>query len=159
MDLLKPHVVIIQETKLKRKSLANFKGYKPFATIRGDSGGGLLVVCTNSINPVQIFEGDCECEVLVVEAVFSNTRIRFIAGYGPQECAPPVVREKYRNTIEEQVERAYLAGCKVFIAEDANAKLGDDIIPNDPHPISENGKLLDHPVQEGGSKIKKIPET
>ena len=46
------------------------------------------------------------------------------------------------NTVEEQIERAYLAGCSVLIAEDANAKLGAGIIPNDPNPVSENGKLL-----------------
>ena len=159
MDLLKPHVVIIQETKLKRKSLANFKGYRSFATIRGDNGGGLLIACTNSINPVLIFEGDCECEVLVVEAVLNtNIKIRFIAGYGPQECAPVIVREKYRCTIEEQVERAYLAGCMVLIAEDANAKLGKDIIPNDPHSMSENGKILDGMIRRQNLKIINISE-
>ena len=143
IDMIKPHVVIIQETKLRRKSQATFKGYTPFPTIRGDSGGGILIACINSANPTQIFEGDSECEVLVVEAAFSETtRIRIIAGYGPQECAPPVVRETYRSTVEEQIERAYLAGCMVLLAEDANAKLGSTIIPNDPHEMSENGKLF-----------------
>ena len=65
-----------------------------------------------------------------------------IAGYGPQECAPVVVREMYRNTIEEQVVRAQLSGCSIIIAEDSNAKLGPEWLPNDPHPMSENGELL-----------------
>ena len=138
---------------MKRKSLASFKGYKPFPTVRGDCGGGLLIACSNAVNPVLIFEGDSECEIIVVEAQFSDIKIRFIAGYGPQEIAPPVVREKYRSTIEEQVERAYLVGCKVLIAEDANSKLGKDIIPNDPHPISENGKLLDGMIRRQNLKI------
>ena len=78
----------------------------------------------------------------MIEATIGPKTVRIIAGYGPQECAPVVVREKYRNTVEEQIERAYLAGCSVLIAEDANAKLGAGIIHNDPNPMSENGKLL-----------------
>ena len=53
-----------------------------------------------------------------------------------------MVRETYRATMEEQVARAYLAGCMVLVAEDANAKLGPEMIAGDPHPISEKGKLL-----------------
>ena len=53
------------------------------------------------------------------------------------------MRETYRNTVEEQIIRANLSGCMTLIAEDSNAKLGADIIPGDPHPISCNGKLLE----------------
>ena len=142
ISILKPHVIVIQESKSKRKGQIALKGYRIFELIRGDNGGGLMVACLFSLKPVLIFEGDCECEVLVVEIELENSCIRIIAGYGPQECAPTVVREKYRSTIEEQVARTYLAGHMVLIAEDANAKLGNTIIPNDPHPMSENGKLL-----------------
>ena len=38
--------------------------------------------------------------------------------------------------------RSQLAGVSVLIAEDSNAKLGPEWIKDDPHPISENGKLL-----------------
>ena len=41
--VLKPHIIIIQETKLKRKSQCVLGGYKCFCTIRGDNGGGLLI--------------------------------------------------------------------------------------------------------------------
>ena len=33
-------------------------------------------------------------------------------------------------------------GCLVCIEMDANAKLGCDIIPGDPHPLSSNGQFL-----------------
>ena len=142
IELLKPQVIVIQETKFKRKSQFNVSGFRSFPTIRGDSGGGLLISCLSSLDPVLIFEGDNECEVIVVQMNLNCRTIRVIAGYGPQECAPLVVREAYRNTIEEQVMRAYLAGASVIIAEDANAKLGPHWIKGDPHPISDNGKLL-----------------
>ena len=115
-------------------------GYRCFTTVRGDDGGGLLVACITSLDPTLVFEGDCECEVLVIQARLGNQLLRIIAGYGPQECAPAIVREKYRSTVEAQVERSYLAGCMVLVAEDANAKLGPDIIPNDPNLMSEREK-------------------
>ena len=49
--------------------------------------------------------------------------------------------------MEEQTERAFLAGCSVIVAEDANAKLGSNIIPDAPNPMSENGKLLHAMIQ------------
>ena len=143
MAIIKPHIIVIQETKAKRKGQFDLKGYRQYETVRGDNGGGLLLACISSIQPVLIFEGECECEILVVQVKVGDYLIRIIGGYGPQECAPIIVRETYRITIEEQVNRAYLAGCMILIAEDSNAKLGSEIIPGDPHTISENGKLLD----------------
>ena len=139
---LHPHIIVVQETKIKRKSQIELSGYQTYPTIRGDSGGGIMIACLSSLDPVLIYEGDAECEVLVVQVTLKSKPLRVIAGYGPQECSPAVVRETYRNTVEEQVECAYLAGCMVLIAEDANAKLGPELLSNDPHTISENGKLL-----------------
>ena len=123
ISLLEPQVIVVQEKKLKRASQITLKGYRCFTTIRGDSGGGLLIASRCDLDPVQIFEGDNECEVLVVQVQLDDVKIRIIA-------------------VEEQVSRAYLSGCMVIIAEDANAKLGPAILKDDIHPISENGKLL-----------------
>ena len=138
---------MIQETKLKRKSQFNLDGYRSFPTVRGDSGGGLLITCLSSLDPVLIYEGSSECEIIVVQIKVKESEIRIIAGYGPQECAPVIVRETYRNTVEEQVVRAYLSGTSVLIAEDSNAKLGPLWINGDPHPMSDNGRLLVEMIQ------------
>ena len=139
---------MIQETKFRRKSQIEIQGYRSFSTVRGDSGGGLLISCISSLNPVLIFEGDSECEILVIQVHINDQKtIRFITGYGPQECAPLIVREKYRSTMEEHIERAQLSGCSVIVTDDANAKLGSEIISGAPNPISENGKLLRGIVQ------------
>ena len=143
ITMLEPQIILIQETKFKRKTQGTLQGYKCFPTIRGDCGGGLLIACKSSLEPALIYEGDSETEVLVIQLEMMNMNIRIIAGYGAQECAPIAVREKYRTTIEEQIIRGHLAGCEVIVAEDANAKLGPDILPGDPHPMSENGKLLE----------------
>ena len=153
IEQLKPHLVVIQETKLKKKSSVKLQGYRCFDTVRGDSGGGLLVACLAALDPVMVYEGDSECEVLVVKLSVKKKQIRIIAGYGPQECAPVIVRETYRNTVEEQVVRATLAGASVIIAEDANAKLGPNWIPKDPNPMSENGKLLANMITRQELKV------
>ena len=139
---IKPEIIVIQETKSKRKGQIALNGYRLFELPRGDNGGGLLIACLWQLEPILIYEGDCECEVLVIEIKAVKYNIRVIAGYGPQECAPTVVREKYRSTIEEQVIRAQLAGHMVLIAEDSNSKLGPELVPGDPHEMSQNGKLL-----------------
>ena len=63
------------------------------------------------------------------------------------------MRETYRNTVEEQVVRAKLSGCSVIISEDSNPKLGPSWIKNDPHSISENGKLLAKTIERQGLVI------
>ncbi len=142
IDQLKPHIIIIQETKFKKKNQIELKGYRLFPTVRGDDGGGVLIACLVSLAPVLVYEGDAESEIIVVHVQLGSQPLRIIAGYGPQECAPTVVRETYRNDVEAQVVRAHLAGCMALVAEDANAKLGNEWIKDDPHEISDNGKLL-----------------
>ena len=82
ISILQPHVVVIQETKLKRKSQISLKGYRCFPTIRGDNGGGLLIACRCDLKPVQIFEGESECQILVVQIETKEKSLRIIAGYG-----------------------------------------------------------------------------
>ena len=41
----------------------------------------------------------------------------------------------------------------VLVAEDANAKLGPDIINGDPHLISDNGKLLSEMIKRDKTSL------
>ena len=80
MEQINPHVIIIQETKLKRKSQIELHGFRCFLTVRGDDGGGILVACQTALDPVLIFEGDSECEVCFVQIALQKRKIRIIAG-------------------------------------------------------------------------------
>ena len=159
ISVLNPNVIIIQETKIKRKSQIKLEGYRCFSTVRGDNGGGILVACLRNLEPALVFEGDSECEVIVVQLKVNDRNIRIIGGYGPQECAPSTVRETYRSAIEEQISRASLTGCMVLVAEDANAKLGPEIILGDPHTMSDNGKLLAGMIARQGLKLVNTSST
>ena len=46
-------------------------------------------------------------------------------------------------TLEEEISKAELSGRSVLLCFDANSKMGPNHIPEDPHDISENGKVLE----------------
>ena len=79
ISMLKPQVVVIQETKIKQKSQIDLAGYRCFPSVRGDSGGGVLIACVSSLDPVLIHEGDAECEVMVVQIKINDN---------PTKCLP-----------------------------------------------------------------------
>ena len=46
------------------------------------------------------------------------------------------------QTLEEEITKAELEGKSIYIEIDANSKLGPERIPQDKHPMSNNGKIL-----------------
>ena len=52
------------------------------------------------------------------------------------------IRDSFYHDISVQVEMAYLNGDSIIMVGDLNAKLGYDVIPNDLHPMSNNGEQL-----------------
>ena len=44
--------------------------------------------------------------------------------------------------LEAEIVKAEISGKSTIIQIDSSSKLGDEYIPNDPHPISPNGKIL-----------------
>ena len=68
--------------------------------------------------------------------------IRVISGYGPQECWSVEERMPFFQVLEEEISKAELAGKSIMIGFDANSKLGQDWIDQDPHQQSPNGRIL-----------------
>ena len=96
-----------------------------------------------SLNPVLISDVATEnIEIIVVEGEMNEKKCRFINGYGPQESADVDTRINFFARLEEEIIKAKLNGSMICIELDANAKLGGDIIRNDPHKRSANGELL-----------------
>ena len=62
-----PGVVILQETKCRRKNTINLQNYSFFVHLRkGNTGGGLLTAVHNNLNPICVSDGG-EIEVIVVK--------------------------------------------------------------------------------------------
>ena len=143
LDILKPSVFFIQETKFMKKGLFKYKNCEIFECIRKTGGGSILTGIDCSLNPILISDGsDDDTEILVVEGEIGDKKCRFINGYGPQECADIDKRIKFFSRLEEEVIKAALSGSMICIELDVNAKLGPNVIKEDPHQKSMNGELL-----------------
>ena len=105
-------------------------------------GGGLLKAVKEDLNPVLVSQRDDDVEIVVVEADLGRKKLRIINGYGPQEDDDVQDILTFWQEFEKKIIQAVDDQCLILIELDANAKLGNKIIKNDPHSISNNGKLL-----------------
>ena len=146
MKVFSPGVAMIQETKLYRKGTMCFNNYSCFEKVRGQSVGcGLMTLVHNSLNPVLIPTKNVSktsLNVLVVEANINELKTRFINAYGVQETASTEEKLEFYSVLEEEISQTLASDRMVCLELDANAKIGNQIIRNDPHEISANGKLL-----------------
>jgi exonuclease III len=147
VSLFNPGVFFIQESKVRSKNKLVINDYVPFELIRKSfGGGGLLTALHKSLKPVSVSNEDEE-EILVVEANLSESRVRFINGYGPQEKAPEENRKSFYNQLDLEVKKSRVAGALICMEMDSNAKLGPNIIP---------GKLFEKVIKENDLLIKLV---
>ena len=126
-----------------RKGLFKATDFEIFEYIRPTGGGSILTGVHHKLNPVLISDGSCdEIEILVVEGTIQERKCRFINGYGPQESADINKRIQFYARLEEEIIKAKLQNTMICLEFDANAKLGPEIIANDPHDLTPNGELL-----------------
>jgi exonuclease III len=142
VNITQANVVTIQETHARRKGKIQLPDMVVFEAIRKAKGGGTLIATHKSLNPRLIEEYEDDFELLVVEVELKNKNIRVISGYGPQENWSEDKRRPFFVALETEVEKANLAGKPCIIEIDANAKLGNKYIAQDPHTMSPNGAIL-----------------
>ena len=137
-----PSIITLQETKLRFNGTFKLNGYQIFSKVRSGLGGGLLTAIHPDFSPMLISTGDAESDILVTQIEIGQHQIRVINCYGPQENEQRAKVEYFWTEIEKEIINAKMDGCMVLIEMDANAKLGCDIIVNDPNKMSENGTIL-----------------
>ena len=126
-----------------KKGQFKLKDFEIFESIRTSGGGSLMTGVHTKLDPIMVSDGtEDDVEILVVEGEIEGKKIRFINGYGPQESAELDKRVKFFAHLEEEVIKAKLIGALVCIELDANAKLGQEIVENDPHEKSANGEMF-----------------
>ena len=82
-----------------------------------------------------------------------------MTGYGPQENWDDKERLPFYTALEKEIASGELEGKSTIIAFDANGKLGQKYIPNDPKEMSKNGKVLAAIVEiHALSVVNGIPE-
>ena len=137
-----PSCVLLQETKLRFPGTFKIPGYQIFEKTRTGMGGGLLTAVQEHLSPVLISSGSDEAEILVVQILVGRQKVRIFNGYGPQENDTRDKIYSFWQEFEKEIIDAKEENCLIIAELDANAKLGRDILKNDPNPISENGKML-----------------
>ena len=137
-----PSCVLLQETKLKFPGTFQIPGYQIFEKNRKGQGGGLLTAIDCNLCPLLISTGTNEEEISVTQAQVGKHSIRVINAYGPQETESKGKIFNFWEELEKEIITAKEKNCLVLIQMDANAKIGGGVIANNPHAISENGKLL-----------------
>ena len=146
-------VFTIQETHFRKKGYFKMENYEVFEAIRKKQSGGTLVGVHKALNPTLIEEFADEFELLVVELKIGNKEIWIITGYGPQETWHEEERLPFFHALEQQIVKAELQGKSIFIEMDSNSKLGQEIIPKDPHNQSQNGKILADIIERHGLTV------
>ena len=68
----------------------------------------------------------------------------------PRRAWLKVVRISFFLALEKEVETAELSGKSILFELDANSKLGPNLIIQDVHPWSENGRFLAEIIERHG---------
>ena len=136
-------IFTLQETQFRTKGRLKIKDFIIFEAIRKNKEkGGSMTGIHESLEPVLIEEYSDKFELLVVEIKVAGKEVRIINGYGPQESWTNEEKMPFFVALEEEVSKARLEGKSIILELDANSKLGNKYIKDDPHPISPNGIVL-----------------
>ena len=101
-----------------------------------------MLAVHQDLKPKLIEEYNEPFELIVVEVETDKQNVRIMTGVGPQENWEETKRMPFFIALESEIVKAQMAGKGVIIEIDANSKLGSSYIPNDPHIMSPNGKIL-----------------
>ena len=128
-----PSCVLIQESKLRFPGTFKLKGYQIFEQVRSSLGGGLLTAVDPDLSPVLISTGKDSVEILVVQVQIGKLKVRIFNAYGPQESEKKETIQQFWFDFEKQIIDAKEQNCCIMIGMDANAKLGLELISEDPN--------------------------
>ena len=105
------------------------------------NAGGLLTAVDKNICSALV--SNTKSEILVVQTKMDDLNLRIINAYGPQESDTDKDNIfQFWQDLEKEIIWAKEQNCKILIQMDANAKVGSDVITNDPNKLSCNGDLL-----------------
>ena len=120
----------------------DIKGFQSFSAVRDKkSGGGLYLGIRHGLYESVMVDSGSKASFVTVCLNGKDCSVRLILVYGPQENDSED-KDSFYHDISVQVELAYLNGDSIIMVGDLNAKLGYDEIPNDLHPMSNNGEQL-----------------
>ena len=150
-----PDVVALCETKrskeLRRKQ-DDIPGFEVVEKNVKKGKEGMLIAVRQgtfqSIDEVSSAEFD---NIFVVRVEYKSETIRFVMVHSPQETDPTETRSSFYEEVKVQVERCDMAGDKLVLLGDFNARLMK--ADNKVVAMSENGKLLCEVVNDNDLQV------
>ena len=120
----------------------DIKDFHSFSAVRDKKSGGELYLGTrHGLYESVMVDNRSKASFVTVCLNGKDCSVRVILVYGPQENDSED-KDSFYHDISVQVEMAYLNGDSIIMVGDLNGKLGYDVIPNDLHPMSNNGEQL-----------------
>ena len=138
----KASVFVVQETQARKKGKHQLEHFVIYESKRSKIGGGSMMGFHESLNPVLVTNYENEFELMVVEIKIGKKEIRFLTGYGPQEDWGDDLKAPFFVALNTEIAKALAENKSLYIAMDANCKLGPEYIPGDPNKMSKNGEIL-----------------
>ena len=109
---------------------------------RNSHGGGLLTAIDPGLDQVLVSDNE-EAEILVTQVVIQHLKINIINAYAPQDDDSVSNKLLFWTALEKEILAAERETCGVLIQMDANSKVGQQVIPQNPHSNSDdNGRQL-----------------
>ena len=143
---VQPKVWTMQETKLKSNetmSCEALSSYQIYSRNRQESqGGGIAIGVDKDLKSTLIKEGEMETEAISVKIFLKDLEIRVITGYGPQENALKIQKERFWEFLEDEINQAELEGDGAIVQIDGNLHAGRKLIKGDPNNQNQNGKIF-----------------
>ena len=145
LNVLKPEVFFIEETKMKDEGKIEIEDYDLFELVRKsrDGGGGLAIGCKKELQASWVREGDDKVESLSVDIFLKGIKIRCCVAYGCQETDSVDRKEAFWNYLNEEVAIADETDSGFILHFDGNLWAGEGIIPGDPRKQNRNGKFFE----------------
>ena len=138
VKIKKSSVFVVQETQARKKGKHQMENYVIYEPKRTKVGGGSMMGLHESLNTVLVSLYENDFELIVVETKIGKNLIRFVTGYGPQEDWSDELKAPFFVALNTEIAKALESNKSLYIAMDANCKLGPDYIPGDPNKMSKN---------------------
>ena len=146
LNMRKPDLIALCETKLHVNSTFEIKGYKVVkSNLKAGKEGILVAAKEGTYNKIElIYEADSK-QLATVEINYPNNNIRLTVVHGPQEDADIEEREEFYVDLHAELQRGLESQCQVLLVGDFNARL-----------VHEEGQLQES--QGNGKRLKEVVE-
>ena len=150
LQMVKPEVVALCETKLHANSTFELEDYKTLkSNLKAGKEGILIAARKGTFKSIEIiFESEAK-NIATAEIEYPEEMVRVVVVHGPQEDDSQEDKDDFYNDLAGEIERCIAAERKLIIAGDLNARLDQSRL----NEVKGNGKRLKEVVERYDLKV------